>query len=269
MNFFHLALIVMTAFIYGCFNSSSIEFHDDGVAYVQTNRLDSSQISVLKWEVGFPKRDQVVSKGLSISVSIPKYSTSDMKKLTEQVGANSHYIRLMKKNQPKDTMLASFFIPFESPSKSRVQRFRFKQIDKISLALGYASWAISTRLASLACPQMGHNLTIEKATVKSNTNNSLNFTVEGSKNITISEKVENYDLFARVNGGSTLIGEYYFEYALANYHDSRALMEPLTLPERVTISAEKRVNLHSCRNYQPSNDPINKGVESFQWNRNR
>lgn len=265
MYFFHSIILVSALFFSGCQSEANLELLKKGRAKITAENVGIQKYSILDWKVGYPKRKYTVSKGISVVVGVPDFSNSTMELLADKLGANAHYLKLYQKSYPKNTLLASYLIQFESTAKSRVNRFRFRKIRKVTLSIGYSAWAISTRLASMACPQLGHNLSISKAKIINDKSDKINFTIESASLYSIPEKIENYDLFAKVNGGAILKGDYFFEYAIANINEKNSLMEPIRLPGTLRIIKENSIDLPSCRKYKPKIYE-HKGSESFKWN---
>lgn len=193
------------------------------------------------WAVGSIWRD-VVSKNLTVVLSVPEIKSSDLDEIEKTYGVNSWLIKVIHRNRlGQRHHMATLIAPFRSQIQSS---FAANQTRSVAFSLTYSAWAISERFRKFQCPAFSHRFRL-KDFFAENSDTPMEFNLSSigkfGEAYTANELVPPKLIVAQ-----SMVGEYFFEAALFNLSTKTLYSTFQQLPSYVVVKEEKQVNVSGC-----------------------
>lgn len=201
------------------------------------------------WAVGATFRD-VVSKNLTLVLSLPEFKNSDIKTLKKNYGVDSWLVKVNHKNKTGSRAQLAILL---APLTSRLQgSFGSNQTRSIAFSLTYAAWAMSERFRKFQCPAFSHRARLKDySIIESDKTLDYNLSSIGKfhEAYTINELVPPKLIIA-----DSMVGEYTMEAALFNTKTKTLFSSFQQIPTYLKITDEMQVQVSGCEGVQQEYD---------------
>ena len=225
------------------------------------------------WRVGALRR-QKVSKGFTYNVLLPYLERDDIQTIVRKFKVDSWILRLRKKGLMKNELIGHISLPLFAPGFNQrplvKKEQRVSQMKKAILQIHYRSAAISSRLAELRCPSLGHNLRIEELKLSETEIPKLPITISSFQRKTVLARVDKYDYHYVFDAGASIVGEYIAEIALYDSKKRITYTDWIPLPKSAVVSAERNIRIKGCENFKipdPGSGPS--PMDQFEFGRRK
>ena len=203
-------------------------------------------IKIMPWKVG-DFHAHTLHKGFLMMVKLPKLDKADVIRVSTTTPVNSWLVRFYKRTLGSDAhLLGSIYVPFWSIIPSTGDR-RYEPPSWIYVNIYYAAAALSGRFEHLKCPALNHRKIIDDYRItKSQGTNKVYF----SFNNTINDNPAKAEILPEVfNGESSLIGDYFVEFALYNYESKVLHSDFMSAANTLKIESEEDKVVKDCDNF--------------------
>lgn len=235
------------------------------MSFISVEDPSVSEVRDIPWKVGKYKK-QELSRGFRISFELPKLGDSEWKSLHNNNGVSGWLIRLRKKSNMRNEILGYFAVEMISPKPGSEFLYRVSSSDKASIGINYAASSISTRLDHLPCPAFDHRILIDEIEVTHRPVGRKLWVTSPADERTIGAKVNLISYSAvSVNGGMSLIGEYYIDLALYNPKQKLKKSSYIELANHVSLTKEENVVIKGCENFQVPDVEDHNPVKKFKF----
>ena len=216
----------------------------NGIYFFSDIQSEISKAKNIEWDVG-EKKDKTVSKGIRVSLAVPKITENAKNVLYKEFGIDSWVFRVVHvvKNRPR--ILGYLYYSFSYISKSTKD---------VTFNLYYHAASVSDYFRSFKCPAFEHRLYItdfETKSLKSKTKN-LYAKYMGNINASVSKVGFRPEVFST---GRTMLGEFRFSLALYNTKKKERYSDWYDIPQTLKISEEEKIALPSCLGVKQENTP--------------
>ncbi len=253
-------LIVILSILSACSGKDRIEILKDNVFKFIPEDYMVDDVSIEKWKTG-KNFASVISKGITITLTMPELSNNDARLLWESRKVDSWFIKVSRIGHMGRQQLTQMAVPYGSIKRGEFSKGR---ITKISYSVYYAAASISIRLSNLQCPALNHRKLINNVEVRNNHVSLKSIHVGASEEFPINDQYENLSFGKLVlNGSSTLKGTYNAEIAFFSSVEKRIKSSFIDFPQSIIIGHEEEVDLPGCL-YEdvPQLDPNDKSKEN-------
>lgn len=172
-------------------------------------------------------------------------------------------MRLRRKTPNRNEVMGYLGMEMISLKPGTKDSFRFSTSKKGSVGVYYAASSISTRLDSLPCPALNHRLLIDDGEVVSDNSQEKLWAASPVDRKTMSAKVHQISYSPiTLNGGMSLIGDYYIDLAMYNTNTKIRSSAWLPISNYLAIKKEEEIVIKGCENFvvpdRGSGDPVKK-----------
>ncbi len=201
-----------------------------------------------------------------MTFDLPILNDEDWKSLYRNSGVTGWLIRLRKKSTVRNKVLGYFAVEMISPKPGSETIFRIQSSKTASLGVYYAASSISSRLDHLPCPAFDHRLLIDEIEVSKSPVGKVLWATSPSDQQTINAKVDLISYSAiTINGGMSLMGDYYVDLALYNPKTKNRMSSYMELANFVSVKKEKTKIIKGCENYVVPDQEDQNSVKKFKF----
>ena len=256
LSFSFIAFLFKSCF----FNTVSDVVEKNGHFYIKPRSalIDNSQI--IKWPVG-PSKKVVISKGFLFDLYLPQIPNETISKLFHDYQIDSWIVSLKKTSSGSEKPLESFHIPFINETSLAIKgslSYKANQRKKIILRVYYTAAAMSERFERFTCPVSGHNLILKDIKLLERKSFDQTINVSSKFGTPFNRKVFQYTMSNnKVNGGKSLLGEYWAELALYSSRKKRIFSNFYGLANAIRVGLEMPKPIKGCSNFKiPKRDAL-------------
>ncbi|MDD0851479.1 hypothetical protein HBN50_00160 [Halobacteriovorax sp. GB3] len=258
--------ITLVLLLSSCSKHSDVEITKDYIR-IKPDKVDLHKLLIVPWNVG-PEREQLVSKGVRVSLKFPALDLESMEAIISRFEADSWLVRVRRASLASSVVVGQVYIPIAIPGRHSSSKYRRLQLENGVISIYFSASAISKRFANFPCPAIDHNRLIEDVAIDRIYEQD-SFFVSVAEVQRIQGKVIDFGYDSTIlNGGNSLIGDYTFELALYNSRDKRKVSNFVKVPEVLKVKNESQVNIQGCEDFEI---PIQKNEgdkwDSFKWKR--
>ncbi len=253
-------LIFSSLFSVSCSKRSELKY-ENSTGYIRSDRGRVSELRKIDWKVGKYGKD-IVSRGFRLSFELPIVEEEGLKILYEKKNVDAWLIRLRRRQGIRNETMSYFSLNLVS-QKPGSTKLRFQSPNKGSVGVYYAASSLSTRLDTLPCPALEHRLFLKESSIESVNKGEQMWMISSAEESHISAKVNliSYSPLT-VNGGMSLMGEYFVDLAFYNSKEKMRVSAFLPLADKVQVNEEAFVKVKGCENFvvpeKGSGDPVKK-----------
>ncbi len=238
---------------------------ENNSSYVKIDNPEVNDVKHITWRVGKYGK-QKVSRGFRMHFDLPILSDSAWKSLYVDETINGWLIRLRRKSNLRNEILGYYSIEMISPKPGSKSIYRIQGTKQSSLGINYAASSISSRLDQLPCPAFDHSLWLEDFEVVDSPVGQRMWVTNPVDEQRMAPKVIPISYSAvTVNGGMSLIGDYYIDLALYNTATKRKKTAFLELANYVSVKEEEDRTVKGCENYVVPNKGDQDPVKKFKF----
>jgi hypothetical protein len=218
-----------------------------------------SKIDILKhveWDVG-KKKDKVVSRGMRLSVSVPRMDSNAKKVLRRKHKIESWIFRYSKTYRGKSTPLGHVFYHFDNISGNA---------KSFSVNIYYHASVVSDKFRAFKCPAFNHRKYLPDVEISERQGarpENIFVRTMGrvkSKVLRLGFKPHIFSI------GRDMIGDYTVDFALYDSKSKKRHSIWSKVQGHVVISKERKVTLPSCAGVKEENGP-GRSRDSRSYNR--
>lgn len=244
---FLIILLTCSCTKYSLLSRDAMGLHINGV------EMEVTRVDEVTWFVG-KRKEAKVSQSFMFIVNTPRLKKKDLEYLTEQKGINAWIMRLVVQRGSDRQDLGSIYIPFQSKSRGRGQAGG--QATSVILKVYYAAAYASERFRAFNCPAFDHNRKINSLKI---INEVQLMDMTFGPITTYKERAQELELSPNsFNGGNSLVGEYYVEFAPYDYERKLIHSSFMRIPQYVEVASEETQIIDSCRGENPELEPREK-----------
>ena len=250
-----------------CREYSPYQYLQSNSVAIGVNNLQIVKSKIIDWQVGIGSKN-LISKGVTITLTLPILQSQDLSDLLEKRGANAWLLRLSRDTAQGRRVVGKIYVPLTSADNTRRTSLKISQLSPITIAVHYAAAAISQRFENFACPAFGHQRVISGVTISRPGTKSSDLIVSSiSYHSSREGNIEKYSFRTPVlNGGETLQGSYLLEVAAYNYQEKRLKSNYSEYTQRLDIGPEMQRPLKGCSNFTIPPAPVEeKGLRQFKF----
>lgn len=257
MSFYQLGFkLLLIALIWGCQQRSTLEMSSN-IVTLNPRPFKVSQVTTVDWKVG-PERQQTVSRGINIVISLPQLKKNDLKYLLNERGVDSWFLQLHRRGESRTEALHRTMVPL-SLTEGQVRTALFP--------IYYSASAISMRMAQSACPNFSHRYIIDEVVTSTQPSGVQTISLNAVNEAQVGGKVPKAEIRpSSINGGARLIGDYRVEIALFDSKTKRRKSNFVVMSDVVSVPNERIIDLRGCENFEMPDAP-NKDLQEFRFGR--
>ncbi|MCY4643051.1 MAG: hypothetical protein OXB88_00370 [Bacteriovoracales bacterium] len=238
----HLFVLAgLTLLSMSCENTKVLENKHGMIMKFDPPKIDD--IKEIPWRVGdgVPRR-QEISKGLLITVKLPKINRKELNLLYKKGKVDSWIVKIERNTILKK---GEFIGHFAAPFKVQTSGERISSVSETRFRIYYAAASLSPRLQRFRCPAFNHNMRLNGFHLSSVDQTPKSLIVQYG--LPFSGKVESAGFIPiGFNGGITLKGDYMIFVALYSSTSKRPMSRYIPIKNILSVTKERNIQISGC-----------------------
>jgi hypothetical protein len=208
-----------------------------------------SHLQEYPWQVG-QRREKTISQSFSFIIELPRLKIEDLDYLLKERGIDSWILRVRLEKGSILQDLGYLNVPFDTYKLTRGVHQRMP--GSVSFIVQYAAVFTSERFRSFKCPAFRHNKKISSLNIEGKNDE---FSLLLGQSSPFKEKIDAVEIRPKsLNGGISLVGDYFIEIAPFNYTKKVTLGSFKRIPMFIRVESEDEVSVPSCAGIRSEND---------------